>query len=150
MTAEAESATERWHYAGVRVLAGRKKGHAWVTPAGKELYYGAKNNSGGIIGAGYDAEVSRAQGPKGTVTTLHGTPRFAVPAAPGDDRVADWAAQDKAAKAELELETLKRNAKRIDPLDEALAPLLALARKVPAPQRDAFAVYVLRRINGAW
>ncbi|MBO0881224.1 MAG: hypothetical protein J2P17_12925 [Mycobacterium sp.] len=59
-------------------------------------------------------------------------------------------ARHRAAEATIRRRALEASDKRRSALDAALAPLLDIAAAVPTPERDAFAAYVLRRINRVW
>jgi hypothetical protein len=150
MTAtDPEPAQETWTYAGVRVLDGKRQ-HAWLDPGGEELLF-SRTGGSMAIGSHYTAQVIRRD--DGTIA-LRGTPVYAGSAA---GSAADQAtrrvlqAEHTAAQTRLELIRAERNAARRNALDEALAPLLEVAAGLrTSAERDALAVYILRKIQNAW
>jgi hypothetical protein len=80
-----------------------------------------------------------------------GVPAFANDRRGTTEERREWAALDRVAQTKLANLVRERSAKGTDELTEAIAPLLEIARKLPmAADRDAFAAYVLRRINNVW
>ena len=146
MTAtDPEPAQERWTYAGVRVLDGKRQ-HAWLDPTGEELLF-SRTGGSMAIGSHYTAQVIRRDDGR---TILRGTPVYAGPAADETTR-RRLQAEHTAAQTRLELIRGERNAARRNALDEALAPLLEVAAGLrTSAERDALAVYILRRIQHAW
>jgi hypothetical protein len=146
MTAtDPEPAQERWTYAGVRVLDGKRQ-HAWLDPTGEELLF-ARTGGSMAVGSHYTAQVIRRDDGR---ITLRGTPIYAGSAAGEATRLALWA-KHTAAQTRLELIRAERNAARRNALDEALAPLLEVAAGLrTSAERDALAAYILRRIQHAW
>lgn len=57
---------------------------------------------------------------------------------------------EKAANAALRLAAMERSDKRSSALDEALEPLMRLARTMPNADRLAFQMYVQNRLADAW
>lgn len=143
-TAEPEPREEQWVYGGVRELAG-KRVHAWLPGAGtdRELLYTMKGSF--VIGEIYRAGVTRT--PEGK-TVLHGSPRYE-----GDGRFdAEVAtllrAEHHTATTRLLLARMQRSAARRDELDEALAPLRAVAARFTSrADRAAFVAYVLAELS---
>jgi hypothetical protein len=137
---------ERWVYGGIRVLD-NKRVHAWIDPSGRELLYAHKRSGTWAVGSFYTARVTR----NGPHTTLYATPSY------HGDGYADtglrrrlWA-QDTAARARLALVAQERNAARRNAIDEALMPLLDVARTLKTgADRDAFTAYVIRQLAAAW
>jgi hypothetical protein len=143
--AAAVTTAERWTYGGHRVLDG-KRVHAWIDPSGRELLYAFKRATIWAIGSYYTAHVSRED----TTTRLHNTPTYTGEQADDDLRRHLWAA-DTAARAQLARLAQERNDARRNALDDALAPILAVAATLKTgPDRDAFTAYVLRRLLAAW
>ena len=139
-----QPAQETWTYAGVRVSRDGKRQHAWLDPSGEEL---TSRRTGGSmsVGSHYTVTVTR-----GDQIIIHGTPVYAGSAAGQDDRRALWA-EHTAAQTRLEVIRAERNAARRNAVDEALAPLVAMAAGLrTSAERDAFAVYVLRQVQNAW
>lgn len=141
----ANAAPEQWVYGGIRVWDG-KRVHAWIDPAGRELLYAHKRGSNRAIGSFYTAQVSRHDG----TTRLHNEPTYTGEQADDDLRRHLWAA-DTAARAHLARLAQERNDARRNALDEAVEPVLAVARTLKTgPDRDAFTAYVLRRMLSTW
>ena len=143
-------AAEQWRWMGARIGKDGKQSNLWLDAKGRERWFPVKRTTeGGQPGGWYTAEVTRAEG---ETVTLHGRPEFARAAERGDEDAARWAAEDRVARVEMRRLALERSARRRDPLDEALAPLLEIAARLrTGNERDALGVYVLRRINQqAW
>jgi hypothetical protein len=139
------AAPERWVYGGIRVLDG-KRVHAWIDPSGREGLYAHKRGGTWAIGSYYTAQVSRQDGS----TRLHNDPTFTGEQADDELRRHLWAA-DTAARARLARLAQERNDARRNAIDEALEPVLAVARTLKTgPDRDAFTAHVLRRLLAAW
>lgn len=137
---------ERWVYGGIRVLHD-KRVHAWIDPTGRELLYTFPRGGSWAIGSCYTASVAR-DGPK---TTLHGTPAYTGDRHDDEQLRRQLWAQDTAARAQLARLAQERNEARRNAIDEAVEPLLAVARTLKTgPDRDAFIAYVLRRLATAW
>ncbi|GAA0911553.1 hypothetical protein [Virgisporangium aurantiacum] len=137
---------ERWVYGGIRVLDG-KRVHAWIDPSGRELLYSHKRGrTTWAIGSLYTAEVSRHDG----TTRLHNKPTYTGEQT--DDVLRRrLRAADTAARAQLARLAQERNDARSNAIDDALDPVLAVARTLKSgPDRDAFTAYLLRRILSAW
>ena len=82
--------------------------------------------------------------------TLHGVPEYASSQADQATRQALWA-EHTVAQAQIEARRAERDAARRNALDEALAPLVDLARPLrTGAQRDALAAYVIRKLHNAW
>jgi hypothetical protein len=141
-----EPVEERWTYAGVRVSKDAKRQYLWLDPTGEELIL-ARAGGSLAVGSSYTVLVIRRD--DGTIA-VRGTPVYAGLAADEATRGALWAAHT-AAQTRLELIRAERNAARRNTLDEALVPLLEVAAGLrTSAERDALAVYVLRKIQHAW
>ncbi len=140
------AATERWIYGGIRVLDG-KRVHAWIDPAGRERLYAHKRGGHWAIGSYYTARVTR----NGPHTALYGAPAYSGDGYADDELRRRLWAEDIAARAQLTLLTQERSDARRNAIDEALAPLLAIARTLKTgADRDAFTAYVIRHLIAAW
>jgi hypothetical protein len=132
---------ERWTFAGVRAN-GTVKQYAWIDPSGEELWY--KPHGTPAIGMIYETHVMRdgksvrRTDPRPTGQINHDVDRLALEA------------QDVIARRRLADITAERRAKGNTALDEALAPLLEISRKLTShADREAFAAMITRRIlNG--
>lgn len=138
--------TERWIYGGIRVLHDRRI-HAWIDPNGQQCLYQLKRAGSWVIGGYYTARVAR----NGDATTLYGTPHYTGDGNAPDDVRRDLWAKDTAARTRLALLAQERNQARRTAIDEALDPLLTLARTAKtSADRDALTAYVLRRMITSW
>ncbi|MEJ3741801.1 hypothetical protein WEI85_00665 [Actinomycetes bacterium KLBMP 9797] len=137
---------ERWIYGGIRVLNGRRI-HAWIDPHGHEGLYQLKRAGNWAIGCYYTAQVVRT----GEATRLYGAPTYAGGGhAPDEVRRQLWA-KDTAARTRLALLAQERNQARRNAIDEALEPLITMARAVrTSADRDALTAYVMRRLISSW
>lgn len=136
---------ETWVFLGSRVSKKDTRIHAWVSvdPDYKqEMWFRAKGTF--TIGGNYCVKVSRADG-----VTMHGSPTY-VELNPDEDLRVKAAASHRAAELTLSRIALERSPRRRDPLDEAIEPLVALAKTVSPSQRDAFALYVMRSLFRGW
>lgn len=157
-----EPTEEIWAYGGLRL--GAKDGkpyHAWVPDRGRvddvdDLWYPAKNRGDRfIVGALYRATVRRRPREGGAAgemtTTLISTPIFEAGSVEDRKRRAVWEATDAAAKARQARARAERKAGTDSALDDALAPLVKIARTMRTnADRDAFAALVLRRLSREW
>jgi len=135
---------ELWTYGGVRVSGRGRRVYAWIDQAGEELWF-PKTGTHAAVGSQYKVTVKRDDG----VTSIIGTPQYAGRASDDDLRRQLWA-QHSAATTSLELARAERSDARRNALDEAIAPLLRIARTLrTTAERDALAVYVLRKIVGS-
>ena len=138
--------TERWIYGGIRVLNDRRI-HAWIDPNGHQCLYQLKRAGSWVIGGYYTGKVAR----NGDATTLYGTPHYTGDGNAGDDVRRDLWAKDAAARTRLALLAQERNEARRNAIDEALDPLLTLARTAKtSADCDALTAYVLRRMITSW
>lgn len=136
--------TETWTYGGVRVLRDGKRAHAWVDPSGEELLY-QKIGRRAAVGYLYEATVER----DGDHITLHGQPRSIGEQTDAETRLRLRAA-DSAATTRLATLARERKEGAEDALNEALAPLVKLARGCrTGAERDALIATVLRRMQSA-
>lgn len=146
MTGQApEPAEEMWTYGGVRVGKDGKRLHAWLDGGGEELLF-SRTGARMAVGSRYTVRVTRHD----ATITMHGTPVYAGTTAGEATRRAAWAAHT-AAQTRLEMIRAERNAARRNALDEALTPLLELARPLrTSAERDALAAYIIRRLHSTW
>jgi len=140
---------ERWIYLGVRQGEGTSLWTAWVRePAGAAapderdaVFYGDGKTAALVLGGVYEVRVTRADGK----TTRHGAPVYARERIEDADLLATWSAV-----AGIQLARRDKGQAQ-EALNDALEPLLKLARKVPnGPQRDAFVAHVMMRLIGGW
>src|SRR5579875_2939984 len=132
---------EVWTYGGVRVSGRGQRAYAWIDEAGEELWF-PKTGTRSAVGSQYRVTVKRADG----VTSIIGTPQYAGRACDDELRRQLWA-QHSAATTRLELARAERNDARRNAPDEAIAPLLEVARTMrTTAERDALADYVSRNI----
>ncbi|NUR32302.1 MAG: hypothetical protein HOV83_41730 [Catenulispora sp.] len=139
--AAAQTQAARWVFGGARVNAEGKRVHAWIDPAGEELYF--KPRGSPAVGVVYEVVVSR---PDGGRITRHGDPRYTGDRAEPEARDA-LSARHRAAEATLDLAARERRAKTDDPLEIAIERLRELAQTVKANQRTAFWAYVIARLT---
>lgn len=139
-----EPAPELWTYGGVRAGKDGKRVYAWIDPGGDELWFGRVRAA--AIGSQYMVSVTRRE----NTVTVHGTPEYVGPDSDPGTRRALWAA-DAAAQARLAALRAERSDARRNALDEAIAPLLDIARPLrTGADRDALAAYVIRKLHQAW
>lgn len=148
-----EPAPERWAYTGVRLAATHKLVEQWQPvdddgqPVGDSLWYASKRGSTAAhaVGSIYTAHVVRTD----DRTTRHGEPGYTA------DRVSDalraaWWTEQHTARTRYAIVRDEANAAKVDALNEALEPLLVLARAArTGVQRDALIATVLRRLAQA-
>jgi hypothetical protein len=141
-----EPIEERWTYAGVRLDEKGKPHNVWIPDGSdRELWYPPK----GIytVASVYAAMVTRTDDGR---TTLHGTPKY-VRRLEDRDKIVRLEAEHWAAKADQERLKRERSAATEEALDDALAPLVRIARmQRTRAQRDAFAARVMRKLMGEW
>jgi hypothetical protein len=144
---------EEWVYAGTRINGKGQKADAWVPdPDGQykgtesELWYLAgKGKRSHNVGHRYRVRVERGDGGK---VTLYGGAEWISPHTDQQLR-AELEVRHRAADTRLRREAMEKSAKRSSALDEALEPLLAIAKRTPTFDRDALLVYVMRRLSRA-
>jgi hypothetical protein len=144
---DADYVEEIWLFLGSRVNSKNTRTHAWVLsedPDGRELWFRAKGHH--AVGGNYRMKVQRVDG---EVVSKMGDPVY-VEAHPDEDLRIKVAASHRTAEITLSRLALERSQNRKDPLDKALAPLVTLAETVPPLQRDAFALYVMRKLLEIW
>lgn len=146
-------AEEEWVYAGQRLGAVSKKPcDVFIDPNDVDLYFEPDKGAGYVVAGRYLAKVTR-HAPQGDDErgglTRHGQPRYLGPLT-DETRRAKIQAQDHAARTMLRYRALAASDKRRSSVDEALEPLVMLAKSIPFGERDAFTVYVLKRLNRAW
>jgi hypothetical protein len=148
MTDEQEDIrTETWIYAGTR-FTNKRRYAAWL-PLGSDEddnlhLYEHNQRTTGTVGSEYEIKVNRANGRMSLIEKTYRRQHA------NDDLRARLEAQHRAAETTLARKALENSDKRRSALEDVLEPLLKLADSVPAPQRDAFSVYVLRRLNSRW
>jgi hypothetical protein len=144
---EPEPAAETWTYGGIRADKDGKKWHAWLDAAGEDHWFARTGGGSMAIGSRYSVRVTRRD--DGGLT-LHGIPEYAGTAADETSRRGLWA-EHTVAQAQIETVRAERDAARRNALDEALAPLVDLARSLrTGAQRDALAAYIIRKLHNAW
>jgi hypothetical protein len=142
MTETPAETEEVWTYGGLRAGARGTRVHAWIDETGEELWF-PKTGARASVGARYKVSVRRRDG----TTSLVGVPGYTGRSADEQLRRRLWAEHTTAA-TRLELIRAERSDARASALDEALAPLLELARGLRTnAERDALAVYVLRKLR---
>ena len=144
---EPERTEETWTRAGVRVGTSGKRVTCWVRPGGKTTVSLVTKRGTSAVGGRYAFKVT--YGPDSSLTGIWG-PLHYVDRDPDDEKVAAWRAHEVAAETHFAREAAERKAKAEDPLDEALAPLVEIARTLrTGADRDAFASYIIRRVARA-
>jgi hypothetical protein len=148
-TTEPGYTAETWRWMGERVGAKGDRRNVWQDPAGEALYFAAKpSTAGGVVGGYYTAAVQRHDDAKSL--SLRSV-QFARPPGRGDALADQWRAEDRAAKARVSARRRERDAARANELDEALAPLLAIAANLRThADQEALMMLVLRKMNNAW
>jgi hypothetical protein len=148
-TAEPEYTTETWRWMGERTGTKGDRHNTWQDPAGQPLYFAAKpSTAGGAVGGYYTATVLRHDDGEGL--SLRAV-QFERQAGRGDALADQWRAEDRAARTRASARRRERDAAKANELDEALAPLLAIAGKLRThADQEALMMLVLRRMNGAW
>ena len=144
-TTETREHVERWTYGGVRMTTDRKRTAMWIDPSGRELLFAAKASTRGAVGMVYNVTVVR---PGGDRVSMIGAPVWTGEAHPDDEYRLRLAAAARAAEVRLAAVSAERRYE--DELDQALEPLLAVARKMRAADRTALLAYVIRKIGGVW
>jgi hypothetical protein len=133
---------ETWVYAGIRELNG-KRAHSWLDPSKRELLYSGKGSY--VIGGLYAVQVNRSAG---RVTRRH--PEYTGEFVGSDER-GPLNAADTAARIRLARLAQERKDGASSALDNAIDPLVEIARTLrTGADRDALAAYVIRRIGTAW
>lgn len=137
--------TETWVYAGERVAKAGKRAHVWIDQdgAGVELWYA--NYKTIVVGGRYEIGVERTE----QTIRVHGKPRY-IGLHEDNELRARLEVQHLAARNQLTDATRQRNDARQKALDDALAPLLALASKCSPFEREALLAHIIRRITAAW
>jgi hypothetical protein len=140
--------TERWVCIGTRLSHNDKRCNAWLTPAGDTKLYAGRESY--VTGAVYEVQVRHT--PDGHTVRV-GSPRYVGSASVSDERLATWRAEEISDLAELARQARERKAKRDGdgPLEEAMAPLLAIAAQLrTSDQKNALIADVIRRMSMAW
>jgi hypothetical protein len=137
---------ERWTALGTRVTSKGAQAARWLTEEGGELLF--PDRTAFVIGATYEITLKRTEA--GRVTMI-GKPAFVGRDAADPAKVALWEARDLIARQELSRRSRERKASKQRALDEAMRPLLDIAREMRSTaDKDSFAVYVLRRLQSPW
>jgi hypothetical protein len=140
---EPEPGEELLIYAGARLQRDGQLVDAWVDQHGTVLLYDPYPEPGPVIGARYQALVSR----DGGQVLLHQRPTFLGRNAVDGDQRTEWAVHDITARACQSAARRERTAARRDDLDTLLAPLRKLAATLAnRADREAFLAQVLTRI----
>jgi hypothetical protein len=136
---------EIWTYHGQREQAG-KRYHQWADADGVERWYAKV--PGGAVGGRYRLTVTR----EGDAVRVHGSTLAYTGERLELGRVAELEAAHVAAGAVLAAKALERKHSKYEALDEALQPLLRIARTLrTSAERDAFIAYIIRKITwGSW
>jgi hypothetical protein len=130
---------EAWTYGGVRVDSKGTRKHQWIEPDGSPGLYADKGSF--VIGGLYHVRVQR----DGKHTTRT-TPRYTGETVEREERAA-LEIKDRASRRELAAKSRERNDAAQSALDEALEPLLAIARKTRnGSDLEALVAYVSHRI----
>jgi hypothetical protein len=136
-------ADEVWTYAGRRESNG-KRYYAWHDSQGEERFYAKV--SAGTVGGKYAVMVTR----DGERVSIYPEPRYTGEKVDEPTRQ-EMEALDIAAMALLAAQARERNDARHRALDDAVAPLVAIAAKLRfGHERDAFLAYVIRRLSQPW
>jgi hypothetical protein len=146
MSDQPETRTEEWVHTGVRVSSKGKRVTTWQVPSGKAISFIERKSY--ITGGVYTVKVSDAEG--GGIVR-HGDPRWDH-RYDNDDDVAQWRAREVAAEAALAHKVNERAAAKRDALNEAMNPLVNIARTLrTSAERDAFIAHIINRITQeAW
>ncbi len=143
---EPEKVTETWIYGGIRVTRSNKQAYLWIDETGRHLVFNKVRAS--AVGSMYTVTVYR----ESKDVTVFGVPGYTGLRATDETRL-EMQTADTAARTQLELLRLMygRSDAKQNTLDEVLEPLLVLAKTLrTGTARDAFAMYVVRKINTAW
>ena len=149
MDSDEQVSEEIWLYAGIFVDADRKRSHLWIPEVlcpDVTKRFAAHRESALAVGGEYTVKVSR---PEPGVTFLHGQPSY-VGVHRDEELRARLQAQHRARDTKYRRKQLEASDKRKSAIDDASGPLLEIAKHMPGPDRDAFAVYVLRKIMQAY
>lgn len=136
---------QQWVYLGVRVGADNKRKHGWRIPSkeGEGIY--DHKGSYWVIGGIYDVDAV-----PGSTEAYVSSARYTGEKSDEVDRQVLWA-KHHAARAQLENLARERSDAKVDELDKALESILRVAHKLRnGPERDAFVMYVTRRLHAAW
>lgn len=135
---------ETWWYAGRRLDTKGKLVYQWRDASGEDHLYAKLRASS--PGRAYTLEATR-DGDSLLVAPSSLTYQHDVDPHPD---AAAWQAADRVTVVQQDRDRLERAEKGAE-LDEALVPLLAVAKKLrPGPQRLAFASVVLERLQQGW
>jgi hypothetical protein len=138
-----EAHEETWTYAGRREAKG-KRYYVWLDASGAERYYAKVPATS--VGGRYIIKV-RNEGERVIVLS---DPVYLGDRVDVEARLT-MEAQDLVAVARLAGLARERSDSRKAALDEALAPLIAIAANLKfGHERDAFLAYVIRRITQGW
>lgn len=120
-----EFTTEEWLYQGRRLSRERKIVYAWHSLVGDHTYFFTKV-AGQVIGGVYEIPVKRTA----DEIYVRGAPTFLrLSEHDTDEDRSVWQAQDRDAKAKQDAAAWEKRMAKTGGLDEALAPLLAVAAK---------------------
>lgn len=134
---------ETWTYAGVRERNG-KRWYAWVDADGEEMLWGKLK--AGVIGGRYEVPVTRDGEHVSALLSISYVDMTA-----DSVTVAGYTARAVAASTRLSQLARERSDAKRNALDEAMAPLIAVARTLrTGPEREALIAHVIRKISAAW
>jgi hypothetical protein len=147
--AEADAITEHWTYGGTNAATGKDRRAIWYDADRKAWYFTPVKGTHPVVGCVYTVEVARHVNADGKISMT----RYGAPSFEGRQDDSDWAAALQAAAHAADLEIaagqMERRAARDTELDQALAPILRIAGKMPYAQRSALADLVTRQIYRA-
>jgi hypothetical protein len=141
MTTDTDYTTERWRYAGQRILKG-KLVHAWEDTTGAERLYG--KGTVRAVGAAYDVQVLHAD--EDVITMLVDSPVFVDDV--DDDKTPVWVGKHRAAQKRDRERLAENRAKRDDgfgrlTLDELREQIHRLPSNDAWALADVVRVYVM-------
>lgn len=136
-----DATTELWVYLGTRPGQSVAKVHGYRRPNGDENWFKRAFTTYASVGYLYRVSFTTADD---TTFSVKRTTEFT------DERAEDFnelVLADRVAAGKLAAEQLERNAKRKNDIDEALAPLIEIAKSLKATaHREALITYVERAI----
>lgn len=145
-----EPVLETWIYGGVRLKDGKRvwsfidgHGQPWTHQKDQKLH---------TIGGKFERPMVRALADDGTTTgiSFYGEWRYTGEKIDAETR-AEMEALDVTSRTRLAAITRDKNDARVKALDEAMEPLLAIAKKLHfGSERDAFVAHVIRRLTSGW
>ncbi len=145
-----EKTRERIIYRGRRVDGKGSVGYAWLVPdSGQPMQFGKLKASG--VGGIYSVLAEPRNDVGEIVTVYPGSLRYEQAVWDNADEVAAWQVEDRLAVDEQARAAAQRRQARNPELEDALAPLLRIARQLNnRNDAYAFARLVTERITEAW